>query len=111
MLNDTPAIAQSDPSDMQRRVVELLRSAAEQTGDARYRVALGVVCGGRQGRPARDDRSAVAAVSVMLASGQAESVERAARWVARALPGERSEASAATRIARKYRRTASDVNV
>jgi len=103
MLDDTRTIALNDPADMQRRVVELLRESADATGDPRYRVALGVVCGGRPGRRRCEDNDSIVAMQIMLQSGHADSVEQAARFVARGLPGERSEHAAIKRLASKYR--------
>lgn len=106
-LCDTSATVQSDPADIRRRVVELLAEAAERTGDARYRIAGGVVCGGRAGRRACDDSQSLAVMQVMLENGQADTVEKAARFAARGLPGEHSECSAVKRLASKYRRVTS----
>jgi len=104
-LCDTSATVQSDPADMQRQVVELLRDAADATGDSRYRTALGVVCGGSPGRPACDDTASLAAMAVMLDARQVDSVGKAARFVARGLPAEHSKQAAAKRLAFKFRQT------
>ena len=87
----------------------ILTSIGARTGDKRYIVAAAFLRGRRNGRPKADDTAALQRMRVMLADGTAATIESAARFVARALPGERSSEAATKRLAKKYRIAKKDV--
>jgi hypothetical protein len=81
----------------------ILRAIAEQTGDARYARAAGMLSGGHGGRPTRDDSDALLRMAALIANGTADTPEQAGRYLARTMDGEHSTAAAAARLARKFR--------
>jgi hypothetical protein len=81
----------------------VLRTIAKRTHDERFARAAGAVIGKHGGRPARDDSAALRRMGALLDAGTARTIEQAASYVARTLPGEQSSAAATARLMRKHR--------
>ena len=104
-MADVTCLTDADAGAIHTAVVAALETAAQCTSDIRYRVALGVMRGGYVGRKPCDDTESLAHMRALLQSGDANSVEQAARFVARSLQRRHSVTATAKRLARKYRRT------
>ena len=79
------------PDEIRERVSEALRDAFAATADFRYWMAAGIVNGRRAGRRVIDDSAALAAMGELIASARAHTIQQAARFAARAMPGGQSE--------------------
>jgi hypothetical protein len=89
-----------------KRLAELVAAMADYTGDARMCRAAGQLRAGaerRGGRPASDDAAALETMAALIATGEARSVEHAAKIVARTIPRSHSLESTIRRLAEKYR--------
>jgi hypothetical protein len=94
--------------------VEELAACADEiwtrTRNPRCKVAAGILRGKRGGKPAIDDTSALEEIDLLVSTGKADSIEKAARFVAEEYARRaahqssvHSIESATRRLARKYR--------
>jgi hypothetical protein len=98
-----PAALLALPAALEQAAVAL-DLLAQASGDERFARAAGVVRGRHGGRPRINDSAALAQMAALLRDRAAQSVDAAAAYVARSMPGQHSPESTAQRLARKYRR-------
>jgi hypothetical protein len=89
------------------RLAEVVAAIARYTGDPRVMRAAGQLCGDARGggRPSCDDSAALVSMTALIETGEACSIEMAAKIVARTIPRKHSLQSTINRIAGKYRRS------
>jgi hypothetical protein len=91
------------------RLAEVVAAVAAFTGDIRATRAAGYLrseSGSRGGRPESDDNAALQSMNALIETGEVQSVEMAAKIVARLTPRrQHSVESTVARLARKYRRS------
>lgn len=92
------------PADERALVATLLDRLATLHGDSRYSRAAGAIRGKHAGRRAHSDDAALQHMRGLLEAGTAATVEQAARFVARTMPGQHSAVATTARLATKYRR-------
>jgi hypothetical protein len=92
-----------ETGELRERVATTLLEAFDASGDVRFRIAHGIVTGRRAGRPAVDDGAALEAMRELIASGRARTAQQAARFAARAVLSDISEASTVRRLLSKYK--------
>jgi hypothetical protein len=91
-------------SSPKREIAAVFERLAADTGDAAWlEAALALNRPKQKGRHSIDDSAALDEMAWLLATGEARSIEQAARLVAATLEGEHSVAAAAERLARKFR--------